>query len=117
MLEAQVHDSTGTPCIHCPAGDKLSMVGVVHNPCSEDYELTTRGSCLANYFELIDMFTGAYASKTASCGSTPTVHTIPAGGSVSMAYAWGVVPTSHYTLTVGFDYGSHPNASVLFALK
>ena len=113
---AQMRTSTGNTSSF-QVSDELSMVGIIQNPCTEDFVLTTMTTCLISQALLqSNSGTGTYLHEPI-CGSAISDWVIPGGGSVEEVIFVGTRPADTYTLELIFaDPGVH-SASLLFSVS
>ena len=113
---AQMRTSTGNTSSF-QASDELSMVGIIQNPCTETFVLTTMTTCLLSQALLqSNSGTGTYLHEPI-CGFTISDWVIPGGGSVEEVIFVGTRPADTYTLELIFaDPGVH-SASLLFSVS
>ena len=111
---AQVFDANGVAVTSLSSADQVLAAGVVHNPCTEDFILTTNSSCLIvqlllngnssapNTFELVTPF----------CSQAITEWVIPGGGQIQEIMDLGQRPVDYYMLEITFgDPGVHFDTS------
>ncbi len=113
---AEMRTSTGNTSSF-QASDELSMVGIIQNPCTESFVLTTMTTCLISQALLqSNSGTGTYLHEPI-CGSAISDWVIPGGGSVEEVIYVGTRPADTYTLELIFaDPGVH-SASLLFSVS
>ncbi len=111
-----MRDAAGVACSSCPATDPLSVVAIVRNPCADDHDFVTTGTCLASTWSVVDLISGMGTAMGKICGAAITAHTVSAGGTVEDVQSWGRMGASDYELSISFDDAARSSASTLFTV-
>jgi hypothetical protein len=97
----EVRDSTG-PCTTCSASDRISLVGIVENPCSDDVDLATMTEYLTTGGSATGPTGMGMGWSGGSSGGGPFAWTVPAGASVEEATVLGFLDVGPWSASLTF---------------